>query len=99
MDFLFPLAIDSALLWLVLAFSKRQPNTKEMLSAYCVMAPFLYLLFFPFVDEYGQFSWLVRAQFVSEFIVCVALFLVLRRPTTTTWFAGDKSNCIEADAA
>lgn len=89
MTFLFSIAVDSVVLWLIWAFTRRQPNTLIVLSAYCVVANSFSLLFFPRADEYGHFLWLVRAQFVSEFIVCAALFVVLRQPSTASWFAGE----------
>jgi purine-cytosine permease-like protein len=84
--FLFPVLVDASLLWLLWAFSKRRPRTLSWLSTYCVITIVFSILFSPFSSEYGQWAWVVQSQFVAETIVCLALFFVLRKQSTTSWF-------------
>ena len=86
--FLLPMAIDASLIWLIWAFSRRRSGTLSWLSTYCVVAVVISVLFSPFSSEYGQWTWVIQTQFVSEALVCLALFFALRTQSAKSWFHG-----------
>ena len=86
--FLLPVTIDASLLGLLWAFSRRRQGTLSWLSIYCIVGLAFAVLFSPFSGEYGSWEPVVQVQLVCEAVVLLALYIVLRRQSTKTWFHG-----------
>ncbi len=86
MEFVFPLVIDTGLVWLFWAFAHRHPWTIKWLSIYCGVVLVIHPLFAIVADAKTRYETAQVAVLWIEMALAVSMLIVLRRNSTKAWF-------------